>query len=238
MIRLAKNALCEEAGRLEASVIVVGNKRVQAQQGRYLTQLLLDESDVQRTHAQELLLDGRQPFEPGIDEDVGDDLLQLRLGGDRAEQGLQDQHALVGERAARVETEDRRLATNLADTRILFDGVPAPLVYVSDKQSSAIVPYGVAGRASVDVQVEYKGVRSEVMTVPVLASRPGIFSRDESGLGQGAIENEDGSLNSPANPARRGSIVTFYATGGGEAATGLADGQILSDVLPGTSLPV
>jgi uncharacterized protein (TIGR03437 family) len=134
--------------------------------------------------------------------------------------------------------EDRRLATTLADTRILFNGAPAPLMYVSDKQSQAIVPYAVADRSSVDIQVEYKGVRSEAITVPVLPSRPGIFSQDGSGQGQGAILNEDGSPNSPANPARRGSVITLSATGGGEAALGVEDGQILSDVLPQTSLPV
>ena len=106
-------------------------------------------------------------------------------------------------------TEDRRLATTLADTRILFNGVPAPLLYVSDKQSSAIVPYAVAGRTSVDVQVEYRGVRSDPVTVPVLASRPGIFSLDSTGQGQGAILNEDGTVNSPSNPARRGSIISY-----------------------------
>jgi uncharacterized protein (TIGR03437 family) len=131
-----------------------------------------------------------------------------------------------------------RLPTALADTRILFDGVPAPLLYVSDKQSSAIVPYAVAGRTSVDVQAEYKGVRSDVVTVPVLASRPGIFSLDASGHGQAAILNEDGTLNSLSNPALTGSIITIYATGGGETAPGVADGEILSDALPTTSLPV
>jgi uncharacterized protein (TIGR03437 family) len=130
------------------------------------------------------------------------------------------------------------LTTTLADTRILFNGAPAPLVYVSDKQSSAIVPYAVAGRTSVDVQIEYKGVRSEALTVPVLDSRAGIFSLDGSGQGQGAILNEDGSLNSASNPARRGSIITLYGTGGGEVAASVADGQILSNVLPKTSLPV
>jgi uncharacterized protein (TIGR03437 family) len=131
-----------------------------------------------------------------------------------------------------------RLASTLAETRILFDGVPAPLLYVSGKQSSAIVPYAVAGQTSVDVQAEYKGVRSEAVTVPVLASRPGIFTLDASGHGQGAIWNADGSLNSPSNPAQRGSIVSIYGTGGGEAAPGIVDGEILSDDLPGTSLPV
>jgi uncharacterized protein (TIGR03437 family) len=135
-------------------------------------------------------------------------------------------------------TEDRRLATTLADTRILFNGVAAPLVHVSDEQSTAIVPYGVAGRSSVDVEVEYKGVRSGAVTVPVLDSRPGIFSMDASGHGQGAILNEDGSLNSPSNPAARGSVITLYGTGEGQAAPGVEDGQILSDALPQTSLPV
>jgi uncharacterized protein (TIGR03437 family) len=134
--------------------------------------------------------------------------------------------------------EDGRLATTLAETRILFNGAPAPLLYVSDRQSSAIVPYAMAGRPSVEVQVEHRGVRSEAVTVPVLASRPGIFSIDGSGGGQGAILNEDGSLNSPSNPAGRGSIVTIYATGGGEAAPGVVDGQILGRVLPTTSLRV
>jgi uncharacterized protein (TIGR03437 family) len=135
-------------------------------------------------------------------------------------------------------TEDRTLATALADSRILFNGMPAPLLYVSDKQSSAIVPYAVAGRPSVDVQVEYRGVRSDPVAVPVLASRPGIFSLNSTGQGQGAILNEDGTVNSPSNPALRGSIITIFATGGGEAAPGVVDGEIVSGVLPRTTLPV
>ena len=131
-----------------------------------------------------------------------------------------------------------RLDTTLAGARILFNGVPAPLLYVSDKQSSAIVPYAVAGRTSVDVQVEYQGVQSDVVTAPVLASRPGIFSLDGSGQGPLAILNENGSVNSPSNPADRGSIITIYATGGGERDPAVADGQILSDVLTKPSLPI
>jgi uncharacterized protein (TIGR03437 family) len=135
-------------------------------------------------------------------------------------------------------TEDRRLASTLAETRVLFNDMPAPLVHVSDKQITAIVPYAVAGRSSVDVQVEYRGVRSEAVTMPVLPSRPGIFTLDGTGQGQGAILNEDGSLNSASNPARRGSVISIWATGGGEAAPGLVDGQLVSDIRPSTSLPV
>ena len=87
-----------------------------------------------------------------------------------------------------------------------------------------------------DIQIEYQGVLSDVVTVPVLPSRPGIFSLDGSGQGLLAILNQDGSVNSPSNPAARGSIVTIYATGGDERDPAVADGQILSDVLPRTYL--
>jgi uncharacterized protein (TIGR03437 family) len=59
----------------------------------------------------------------------------------------------------------------LAGVRILFDGQPAPLIYVSDRKSSAIVPYDVAGKATVDIQVEYKGVLSRAVKMPILQSR-------------------------------------------------------------------
>jgi uncharacterized protein (TIGR03437 family) len=133
---------------------------------------------------------------------------------------------------------DGRLATALAGTRVLFNGIAAPLLYVSESQSSAIVPAAVAGLPTVDVQVEYNGLRSESLTVPVLEARPGIFSVDGSGAGQAAITNEDGSPNSAANPARRGSVITLYATGGAETAAGVDDGQLIKDVLPQTNLPV
>ena len=45
----------------------------------------------------------------------------------------------------------------LAETRILFDGVyPAPLIYVSANQSSAIVPYAVAGKNTTLAQVDHR----------------------------------------------------------------------------------
>jgi uncharacterized protein (TIGR03437 family) len=121
----------------------------------------------------------------------------------------------------RSPVSDGFVSATLAGTRILFNGMPASLLFVSDKKSSAVVPYGVAGRTTVEVQVEYQGVLSDAVTVPVLASRPGIFSRDGSGHGQGSILNEDGSVNSRSNPAERGSVVTIYLTGGGESAAGV-----------------
>ena len=50
--------------------------------------------------------------------------------------------------------------------------------------------------------------------------------------------NEDGTLNGPANPAAKGSVVVFYATGGGQTDPPGVDGEITKDVLPRPRLPV
>ena len=122
--------------------------------------------------------------------------------------------------------------TTLAGTRVLFNSVAAPLLAVSDQRISAAVPFEVDGEASVDVRVEYQGVASDAVTVPVLANRLGIFSLDSSGQGQAAIVNEDGSINSPAHPAPPGSVVTISGTGGGAMDPAGADGLIAVEPLP------
>jgi uncharacterized protein (TIGR03437 family) len=128
--------------------------------------------------------------------------------------------------------QDGRIPTTLAETRALFNGVAAPLLSVSAEQIMAIVPSSVADGSSVDVQVEYKGVRSQVVNLPALTSRPGVFSLNRAGTGQAAALNEDGTINSPSNPAARGSIVTFYVTGAGRNKTLSPDDQIQSDPPP------
>jgi uncharacterized protein (TIGR03437 family) len=125
------------------------------------------------------------------------------------------------------------LDNSLAGARVYFDGVAAPLVYTSTKQVSAIVPYQVAGKTTTQVQVEYLGAFSDPVSVPLTAAVPGIFTGDFSGAGQGAILNQDGTLNSAANPAERNSVVSLYAT----VPAGL-DGRIASAVLPKPVLPV
>jgi len=95
------------------------------------------------------------------------------------------------------------------------------------------VPYGVAGRASTQVQVEYLGARSKALTVPIAAASPGIFARNAAGVGEGAILNQDYSLNSVTNPAPPGSIVMIYATGEGQVNPRPSDGSITGEgVLP------
>ena len=119
-----------------------------------------------------------------------------------------------------------RVDTTLADTRVWFDGVAAPLLYVSDRQTSAIVPFSVAGRPRTEVAVEFRGGRSNPLSLAVAAAAPALFTADSSGRGQGAILNQDGLLNGATQAAARGSVVVLYATGAGQMSPSGPDGAI------------
>ena len=72
-------------------------------------------------------------------------------------------------------------STFLQDVRVLFDGVPAPIIYVQQKQISVVAPWSVNALASTKIQVEYKGQRSDARELRVGAVAPGIFSGNSSG---------------------------------------------------------
>ncbi len=120
--------------------------------------------------------------------------------------------------------------TALGGTRVLFDGVPASIIYTSANQVAAIVPVGVASKANVLVTVEYLGSLSAVFQVPVKAVKPALFTTDASGRGAGAILNQDSTVNVATNPARKETIVSFYLTGAGLTSPVGVDGQIVNTV--------
>jgi uncharacterized protein (TIGR03437 family) len=130
------------------------------------------------------------------------------------------------------------VTTLLGGTRLLFDGVAAPMLYAASGQFSAIVPYEVTGMSSTQVQIEYQGVLSNTVTLPVVASAPGVFTVDASGSGQGLIFDTMGKPNSDSNPAAVGSVVTLYATGEGQTLPPGVDGLIAADPAPAPVLPV
>ena len=132
-----------------------------------------------------------------------------------------------------------KVATQLAGTRVLFDGIPSPLLYTGSDQVNAVVPHSVAGRTTTRLQIEYLGLTSNDLSVPVAASSPGIFTLNGSGTGQAAILNQDNSVNSAANPAQPGSILVIYATGAGQMNPAVPDGAItVGDPLPKPIAPV
>ena len=126
----------------------------------------------------------------------------------------------------------------IGGTRILFDGVASPLIYVSADQSAAIAPYFLSNRSSTNVEVEYNGTRSNAVAIPTGPSSPALFSIDSSGSGLAAALNEDGSVNTLAKPAKKGAIVILFATGEGQTTPDGVDGQIAASILPKPQLPV
>src|ERR1017187_7740356 len=104
------------------------------------------------------------------------------------------------------------VATTIADTQVLFNGAASPLIFASASQVNAVVPFGAA-TGTTEVQVQYQGRASTSFTVTVVPAAIGILSASSAGVGQALAVNQDGSLNSPLNPAAPGSIVTFLATG-------------------------
>jgi uncharacterized protein (TIGR03437 family) len=128
----------------------------------------------------------------------------------------------------------RHLPTILANTRVLFDGVPAPLLFVRSDQINAVTPFSLAGRFSVEVQVEYAGVKTPPLIVRVTGATPGIFTSDGSGSGQAAALNQDNSYNTPSNPAHPGDVVVLFATGAGPLDPVPEDGALIQGTLPRT----
>jgi uncharacterized protein (TIGR03437 family) len=119
------------------------------------------------------------------------------------------------------------LSTSAGSTQVLFDGVPAPVVYAWYKQTSVMVPYEVAGRPTTSVVVVYQGVQSAPLLYTVIAAAPGIYTQNYSGTGPGAIINQDGVTgNGPGTLAAKGSVVSVYMTGEGQTSPAGATGAI------------
>jgi uncharacterized protein (TIGR03437 family) len=128
-------------------------------------------------------------------------------------------------------TADGQIGTTAGGIQVLFNGIPAPILYADRHRIRAMVPFEngptrVQDLGFTDVQIIGTDVPSRPAVVRTAALAPGIFAKDGSSTGQALIVNEDGTFNSEQNPARQGSIVTMYATGLNQTDPPLATGQI------------
>jgi uncharacterized protein (TIGR03437 family) len=121
-----------------------------------------------------------------------------------------------------------------AGVEVTFDGTPAPLVWVQDAQINLAVPWQVSGPTT-KVCVTYNQVQTNCLSWPVAAVSPGVFTTD--GV-HAAAWNQDGTLNSAANPAPLNSVVSILGTGLGPISPAQADGSLVGSPLPVNTLPV
>jgi uncharacterized protein (TIGR03437 family) len=100
-------------------------------------------------------------------------------------------------------------ADQLGGTQVTFGGITAPVFSAQSQQVTVQVPWEIAGQTSTEVVVTYNGGppagASASAPVVVAMAAPEIF----------AVADSDGTLNSPSNPAKAGSFITIYGTGGG-----------------------
>jgi uncharacterized protein (TIGR03437 family) len=130
------------------------------------------------------------------------------------------------------------IESRLAGVRVLFDGVPAPLLYVRADQINAIVPYALQGRLSTRLQIESGSDYSIPIELRVVDAAPGLFTSGSVGRGQAAALNSDLSINSLANPAAKGSVIALYGTGEGQTDPPGQDGRIILTDVREPRLPV
>ena len=89
-------------------------------------------------------------------------------------------------------------ATNtvLGNTSVLFDGTAAPLLYADSNQIYLIAPYAIYGKSATQVQVTQRGQAIAALPISVADVSPAILTLDGSGVGQGAILNQNATVNS------------------------------------------
>ncbi|MCX6606877.1 MAG: IPT/TIG domain-containing protein [Acidobacteria bacterium] len=129
------------------------------------------------------------------------------------------------------------IATTLAEVQVLFNDIPAPLLFVGATQINTIVPSELAGNTAT-VQVVIRGSRSAVRTMPLQAAAPALFTQNNSGQGPVAALNQDYTVNTAARPAARGAALMLYATGGGLTNPTSASGSLTPATLLVNRLPV
>lgn len=126
-------------------------------------------------------------------------------------------------------------------TQVTFDGIAAPLLYVSSGQINLIAPGALAGKTSTQVCVLVNGISTNCITEPVSVSAVGVFGSGtyySAEVPYAAALNQDGTVNSQENPAAVGSVVTLFVTGLGIVSPAVADGGVTPVPIPTQALQI
>lgn len=116
------------------------------------------------------------------------------------------------------------LPATLAGASVTVNGVQAPILYASPTQINFQVPFEVPPGGAVIVE-SVNGSQTGSVNLPLFASAPGFFLGAQ---GNGAVVNQDGSINSPAQPAPAGSVISAYVTGLGAVSPAISSGLAAS----------
>ncbi|MFB3776606.1 MAG: hypothetical protein ACE141_03315 [Bryobacteraceae bacterium] len=117
------------------------------------------------------------------------------------------------------------LPLELSGTTVRFDGIAAPLLFVSPTQVNLQVPWELAGRPQSVVTVTVKSVAGPPATVSLAQADTGVFAINMPEGGQGAVVDMNGRLVDERFAAGAGDWVQIYCTGLGPVTNTPASGE-------------
>jgi len=117
------------------------------------------------------------------------------------------------------------LPASLGGVSVTVNGKTAPVLYVNTSQVNFQIPWETSpGTAA--IVVSSGGIKSAAVNVTVVAAAPGLFAQGSHAI----VQNFPSfSLNSSGNPAKVGSTIIAYFTGGGAVSPPVADGAAAGD---------
>ena len=124
------------------------------------------------------------------------------------------------------------LPTVLGETSVTFNGIAAPLFFVSSSQINAQAPFDLPAGIAASIQVKRGSNLSTVGTVSVAAVSPGIFILDQATSAGAVLHSSDFSVVSSSSPARPGEYVVIFCTGLGALLTPVKSGDTAPSVPP------
>ncbi len=121
------------------------------------------------------------------------------------------------------------LPMDLGGSSLFIAGTQAPLLYASNGQLNAMIPYGIQVNAGQQFVISRGSSLSVAQGLAIAAASPGIFTLDGSGKGQGDVfvahSDFTQTLSDAGHPATAGDFVVIYCTGLGEVTPTLTAGM-------------
>jgi len=124
-----------------------------------------------------------------------------------------------------VATKQIPLPTALGESCLTVNGMALPLIFVSDKQINAQLPFNLTG--NVTLVLRTPGGISDNFNFTILPTAPGVFRQQVPGLADDVpviVNARNGLLATGSNPVKRGDRITIYLTGLGRTDPPIAEG--------------
>ncbi len=123
-----------------------------------------------------------------------------------------------------VATRQIPLPTALGESCLTVNGVPVPLIFVSEKQVNAQLPFNIDGNVTMILRTP--GGISDNFNLQILPTAPGVFRQQVEGLGEvpSIVNIRNGGLATGSNPVKREDRITIYLTGLGRTSPPIDEG--------------